>query len=86
MMALATAVARPSARRSKGAGWRFIRVAIECCGEWSMSSLEHVVGVTCKNYALRARREGRATRRANRATWTLWSARERSWDLPGAWG
>ena len=44
MMALATAVARPSARRSKGAGRRFIRVAIECCGEWSMSSLEHVVG------------------------------------------
>ena len=44
MMALATAVSRPSARRSKGAGRRFIRVAIECCGEWSMSSLEHVVG------------------------------------------
>ena len=44
MMALATAVARPSARRSKGAGRRFIRVAIECCGEWSMSSLEHVIG------------------------------------------
>ena len=76
MMALATAVARPSARRSKGAGRRFIRVAIECCGEWSMSSLEHVVGSS--GIKIRHLRSGGARKRTSeifgKAGFTTWKA------------
>ena len=84
MMALATAVARPSARRSKGAGRRFIRVAIECCGEWSMSSLEHVVGSSgIKIRPADANRAGGRDRRLA-SPWTPLSAQARPWDTPGA--